>query len=155
MKYHYSTMKPQEALNQLEETLELYFGKKAPSMPTNIKETLVNLGPWILMIMLILTVPGLLAAFGVGAILSPLSYFYGVSTGINFVLSWVILVAMVVLEVKALPGLFKRHMASWRLMYYASLLGALQSLVSFNIPTFIVGSALSMYILFQIKPLYK
>lgn len=149
-------MKLKDSLNQLEETLELYFGKKAPAMPLGIKETLANIGPWILMIMLVLTVPGLLAAFGVGTILSPLSYFYGsISTGFNFILSWIILVAIVVLEVKALPGLFKRQMSSWRLLFYASLLGSIQSLVSLNILSFVVGSAISMYILFQIKPLYK
>ncbi len=148
-------MKAPEVLTQLEETLELYFGKKAPAMPSNIKETLVNIGPWILMILLVLSVPGLLAAFGVGAILSPLSYFYGISTGINFLASWIILVGIVILEIKALPGLFKRQESSWRLVYYASLLGSLQSLISFNMLSFVIGTALSMYILFQIKPLYR
>lgn len=148
-------MKPQEALNQLEETLELYFGKKAPQMPGNIKETLVNLGPWMLLVLLILSVPGLLAAFGVGALLSPLSFFYGISSGITFGLSWVLTLVMIVIELKALPGLFKRKKASWKLLYYAALVSLLQSLVVFNILGFVVGGALSMYILFQIKPLYK
>jgi len=148
-------MKLKEMLAQLEETLDLYFGKKAPALPGNIKEALASFGPWLLMVVLVLSVPGILAAFGVGAILSPLSLFYGVSAGSNFLFSWIILASIVVLEVKALPGLFKRKEDSWRLVYYASLLGALQSLVSFNLANFIIGTALGMYILFQIKPLYK
>ena len=144
-----------DSLTQLENTLELYFGKKAPAMPQNIKETLVNIGPWLIMLMLILLVPGLLAAFGVGAILGPLSMYYGATTGFSFGIFWVLTVVMLFLGLKALPGLFKRSIGSWRLLFYASLVGLVQNLVMFNIFNLVVGGALGMYILFQIKSLYK
>lgn len=148
-------MNLQETLNQLEETLDLYFGQKAPQMPANIKETLVNVLPWLLLILLVLTVPGLLTAFSIGAILSPFTYFYGVSTGVAFFASWLLLAAMIVLEVKALPGLFKRKKSSWKLLFYAGLLAAIQSLVSLNVMGFILGTVIQMYVLFQTKPLYR
>jgi len=40
-------------------------------------------------------------------------------------------------------------------MFYASLLGAVQNAVSFNLGGLVVGTLLSLYILFQIKSYYK
>jgi len=55
----------------------------------------------------------------------------------------------------ALPGLFKRKLSAWRLMYYSSLVGVLQALLAVNLGGLIIGATLSFYCLFQIKPLYK
>lgn len=148
-------MKLDETLAQLEKTLELYFGKKAPPMPQNIKEVLVNIGPWILLVLLILSLPGMFALFGIGAVLGPLGLFYGSGYGYMALVSALLLIVIIVLEVKALPGLFKREKKSWQLVYYAALIGLVQNLLLFNLLGFIVGGALSMYILFQIKSFYK
>ena len=62
---------------------------------------------------------------------------------------------MMGLQVMAIPGLFKRKIKSWRLLFYISLISALLSLVKFDLGGLIVGTGISWYILFQIKSYYK
>jgi len=60
-----------------------------------------------------------------------------------------------ILEIVALPGLFKRTKNSWELMFYASLIMVLSYIFALNIGSLIIGGAISFYVLFQIKSYYK
>lgn len=144
----------QPQLNQLEDTLELYLVKKAPALPTNAKEIIVKFGPWITLILFVLSLPLVLALFGLGAFLAPFSFMGGLSAGFNYTLAMVVLAVTLVLEGLAIPGLFKQQKRAWYLMYYAVLLGALSNLLQINIFSFIIGTLISLYILFQIKSYY-
>lgn len=143
------------ALGQLEDTLELYLVKKAPAMPEAWKKVIVKLAPWITLILLILALPAILAVFGLGAILTPFSFLGGVRYGFNYMASLVFSVITIILEAMAIPGLFKRSEKGWRLVYYATLVGAVESLLTFNIGGLIIGTGISLYILFQVKSHYK
>jgi len=48
----------------LEDTLDLYFGQKAPPMPANVKELLVRFAPWVTLVLLLITLPAVLIALG-------------------------------------------------------------------------------------------
>ena len=137
--------------NQLNELLV----KKAPALPTAWKDTIVRLAPWITLIVMILALPAILALLGLGTMLAPMSYMGGLRTGINYTVSLLITVASIVLEAMAIPGLFNRSRKAWYLVYYSTLLGALSSLIEFNITGLIIGTLLSLYILFQVKSYYK
>lgn len=143
------------SMAKLEDTLELYLLKKAPSLPEGIKEAIVKFGPWIVLILLIMTLPVILAVFGLGALILPFSVVGGAGFGLTYLLSLGLTIVMLVLEAMAIPGLFKRQMKAWKLLYYATLVGAVQNVVSFNLGGLIIGTLLGLYILFQIRSYYK
>jgi len=62
---------------------------------------------------------------------------------------------MIVLELIALPGLFKRKESAWRLMFYSTLLSLVQQLFRFDIVGLAIGGAIGFYILFQVKSKYS
>jgi hypothetical protein len=78
-----------------------------------------------------------------------------VSYGTTYVVSTVILGVSIVLELMAIPGLFARSIKGWRLLYYATLVGALSSLLSFNVLSGLVSALIGLYFLFQVKSHYK
>lgn len=140
-------------LTQIEEKLDLYFGQKAPAMPENIKELIVKYSPYLILIMMVLSLPALLFALGLGSIIMPFAFAGAYHPG--FSISIIISLVAMVLEVMALPGLFKRTKNSWELMFYSSLLMIVSYILDFNIGSLIIGGAISFYILFQIKSYYK
>jgi len=143
------------SLKSLEETLDLYFGQKAPAMPTNIKELIVNLAPWLTLIFALISLPAILFVFGLGTLLAPFSFLGGVRAGFNYGLSMIVLAISVVLEFLSIPGLFKRARQGWNFVYYSALVYALYNIVSFNVGGLIIGALISFYILFQVKEYYK
>lgn len=141
---------------QLEDTLETYLIDKAPyQLPENVKEAIVNYGPWINLVLLIMALPAILFAFGLGAIFAPFAFLGGIQAGVNFGLGIIFGAVVLVLQGLAIPGLFKRAASSWRMLYYAALISAFQNLLSFNLGGLVIGTLLSLYILFQIKSYYK
>jgi len=143
------------SLKSLEGILDLYFGQKAPAMPTNIKELIVNLAPWLTLILGLLSLPAILFVFGLGTLFAPFSFLGGVRAGFNYSLSMIVLAISVVLEFLAVPGLFKKTRQGWNFVYYSALVSVLYSLVSFNLGGLIIGALISFYILFQVRTYYK
>ena len=141
-------------LNQLENLLDLYLGQKAPALPANIKEMIVNFAPWLVIIAIIFSAPAILAFLGLGAFLSSFGHIGGYRYGFAGGFSLLVLALSLILEAIAVPGLFKRTARSWRLVYYACLINAVYSLIHFNLGSLIIGIGLSLYILFQIKKYY-
>lgn len=142
-------------LTQIEEKLNLYFGKKAPAMPENIKELIVKYSPYLAVAVLIFALPAILFAFGISTFAMPFAYVGGFHRGFSF--SFIALISLIALvfEVMAIPGLFKRTKKSWQYMFYASLISLLSSLLSLDLGSIIIGGAISFYILFQIRSYYK
>ena len=140
-------------LSKSDNFLEGYLVKKAPSLPKQIKELLVNYGPYLIIVSLLFAIPSILALFGLSALSVPFSSFGRL--GFNYTLSTIVLLITLVLQVIALPGLLKKKASAWRLMYYAVLVSAVHSLLLFNLGGLIIGTLLSFYILFQIKSYYK
>jgi hypothetical protein len=142
-------------LTPVEEKLNLYFGKKAPAMPENIKELIVKFSPYLTIALLVFSLPVMLLAFGLTTFALPFAYLGGIHTGFTFSFTALISLLALVLEVIAIPGLFKRTKKSWQFMFYASLLSILSYLLSLNLSSLVIGGAISFYILFQIRSYYK
>ncbi|HSV95289.1 MAG TPA: hypothetical protein VLH94_04970 [Spirochaetia bacterium] len=140
-------------LNQLEMKLESFFVKKMPTLPVKVKEIIVKFSPWLVVVALIMCIPMVLGILGISALMSPAYYRYGYVYGYGLA-SWISF-ASIVLLVLALPGLFKRQLSSWRLVFYSGLVMALYSLITFDLGNLVIGTGISMYILFQIKSNYK
>jgi hypothetical protein len=68
-------------------------------------------GPWITVVLLILTLPLLLVALGLGTLLMP---FGGVGYASGFGILTLVVVVEIGLMIAALPGLFNRKMSGWR-----------------------------------------
>lgn len=148
-----------QSLAGLEKTLNEYFGKKAPQLPKNIKEVIVNLAPWVNIIILVLTLPLVLLAFGLGAIVAPISFLAGpsagVTYGVTYTVSMAILAVALVFDVLAIPGLFSRSIKGWRFVYWSTLVSLVSNVVSFNIVGGLISAVIGLYFLFQIRELYK
>lgn len=132
--------------------LDFYLVKKAPfQIPAEIKEFLVKFGPWIAIVLMLLSLPALLLILGIGAALTP---FGTPAYGVGFGYLSVVLIAQFVLMALALPGLFARKMSAWKLIFYSQLVGIVFSLLSGSILGALIGGLIGLYVLFQIRPLY-
>jgi hypothetical protein len=144
-----------DTLKSLEVEIEkVALSKSLPALPENFKELLVKLAPWLTLISMIILLPVILAAFGLSAIALPFSYLGGLHMGFSYTIGLIFSFGMIVLELMAIPGLFKREQRAWRLVFYSTLLSLVQQLVNFNLGGLVIGGAISLYLLFQVKSKY-
>jgi hypothetical protein len=163
------------ALQSLEKSLGDIFGKQAPALSTNSKKAIVEYLPWINLVL------GLLAIYTVYLLwhwahftdklvdyANTLSAAYGgpaVVTHRLSVIVWISLVVMAaqaVVYILAFPALKARKKSGWDLLFYAALLNAAYGVVVLfsdyggvgNLLGSLIGSAIGLYFLFQIRPLY-
>lgn len=133
--------------------LDFYLVKKAPiQLPDNAKEWIVQYGPWITIVLLVLTLPILLAVLGIGTVLMPFAGI-GYATGFGFVA--IGLLIEIGLTIMALPGLFARKMSGWTLLFYARLVSVVANVLSGAVVSALLVGLISLYLLFQVRPLYK
>ena len=143
-------------MKELDKVLTKYFRDKAPKLPEDLQKLIVQYGPYVLLLFLIVAGLNLLAAFGfTSLVFNPLTAFASSAVGSMYQIYLIFSVIIIVLQALALPGLFNRSIAGWNYIFYAALVGLVQNVVSFNIAGLIVGSGLSFYILYQIKHHYK
>lgn len=132
--------------------LDYYLVQKAPfQIPDAGRELLVKFGPWITVVLLVLTLPLVLVLLGIGTLGMP---FLGVHYAAGFGFTAIFVLAYFALMIFALPGLFARKRAGWNLIFYAELLMIVTSLLSGNIFGALVGGVIGLYILFQVRGLY-
>jgi|ERR1700683_2314831 len=133
--------------------LDFYLVKKAPiQIPDAGREWIVKFGPWITLVLMVITLPAILFLLGLGTLLSP---FGGVGYMEGWGLSAILILIRFGLRAAALPGLFARKMLGWRLWFYSVLVGLAASLLSiYGIVGGIIGAIIALYILFQIRGLY-
>jgi len=143
------------SLSKLDGFLEDYLVKKAPSIPKQVKELIVNYGPYLIILSLLFAIPSILALLGLSTVSLPIKMFGHLSFGFTYTLSTIVLLINLVLEILALPGLLKKKASAWKLIYYTVLVSAVHSLLLLNLASLVIGSLLSFYVLFQIKSYYK
>lgn len=131
-------------------SLEDFFGK-TPDLPTNFREVLVKIAPWLALIFGILGVIAGLSAIG----LSPVAMLGGVNNSMMVLLSGVLSIVSSVLLLVAYPGLRARKLVGWRWLFWSEAVSILSSLVVGAIVGAIIGFLIGFYLLFQIKSFYK
>jgi hypothetical protein len=133
--------------------LDFYLVKKAPfQIPDNAREWIVKFGPWITVVLLILLLPLLLVALGIGAVFMP---FGGVGYAAGFGIMTIVLIVELGLMIAALPGLFARKMAGWTLLFYSQLVGIVYNVFTGNVVGGLLMGLIGLYILFQVRTKYQ
>lgn len=135
--------------------MEEYLVKKAPNLPINWKDFIVKILPWFTLIVLILSVPLILAFLGISLFVLPFSFPGGLGSGVNAFISWLVLVASFILDLLALRGLFDIKKQGWTYLYWGVLLNGVYNLFTLNLGSLVIGTGISLYILFQIRSYYK
>lgn len=138
----------------LEKALE-DINAKLPALPESVKSFIVSAAPWLIIISAIAMIPAILLIFGLGSVFGPIAYLDGLYHGTTFYITWILSVAAFLLQVIAIKGLMDRKISAWRLVFYSALISAVSNLISLSIASFIIGTAISLYFLFQIKSHYK
>lgn len=139
-------------MNQLEQTLALYFGQKAPTLPENVKQFITKIAPWANLVFVILAIPGLLALLGISFIALPVTVMTGLRGG---VFTTILALVSVVLIALAIPGLFKYSRQGWLFIFYSNLVTLVQYLIQGDLFNLIVVGLISFYLLFQVRSYYK
>lgn len=142
-------------LPQIEDPLEEYLGRRAPQLPEKWRVIIAKISPWLTLIALIFGIPFIFAVFGLAFFAAvPAAAMVGYHYGTFAMILAVISIASLVLELIALPGLFHRTKKGWVFVFYAALISVIVSVLSINISG-LIGNALGLYILFQVKNQYK
>lgn len=162
------------ALQSLENNLEDVFVKKAPALPENGKKAIVEWLPWINLVLGVLSLWAAYALWHWAHIANSLidyantlSAAYGgptVGTRMSAVL-WLGLAVMIVqalLYLAAFPALRDRKKSGWDLIFYALLINVVYGVVVLfsdyggfgNLLGSLIGSAIGLYFLFQIRGHY-
>ena len=140
-------------MDRIETTLEGYV-QKVPSLPNSWKEFIVSFIPWYTCLVILLNVPIFFSLFGLASLVSPFAYIFGSKvSGITAAL--ILSAGMLVLQIMALQGLFGKKMKSWKLLFYSALLGVVHGIFIGSLFSVLIGSVISLYILFQIKSYYR
>lgn len=142
---------------KVEAWLDEYMVKKAPfQIPMGGKEFLATIAPYLVIIGVVLFALSLPALLGLGAIGGALGMMGGyMGWGYAVMVSTLTSAIVVILEACAVPGLFKRTHKAWRLLFYASLVSFVGSVLALNLIGAVIGGIIGWYILFQVKELYK
>lgn len=137
---------------------------KAPALPTNWKEGLVKVSPWLALVFGILSLlTGVLGVLGAGAVslYAPLA---GAAGGILAIWIWVAVVLLFVEGVVLLlayPSLKNRLMKGWNLLFLLELVWLVSRVIDVltlnvsGIVGAVIGAVIGFYFLFQIKSYYK
>lgn len=134
-------------MDKITSTLEDLLVKKAPPLPKNIKDFLVQYAYVLNIIGIIIMIPAFFTLLGLNAFINIF-----VRTSI---IGLLFLVIEILLRIKALPGLKAQKIDGWNMVYYATLVQAAYSLFNYDIGGFILGTLISLYFIFQIKSYYK
>lgn len=142
-------------LIDLEKNLEKFFNGKFSSLPEKAKEIIVKFGPYLMIVILLISIPAILALIGIGAVATPFALVGSFQNEIGLMLSIIFGIIIIILQILALPALFNRQMKGWKILFYVSLVNVVSNLLSLNLINLIIGAGISWYILFQIKSYYK
>lgn len=138
-------------------TMDGWFSK-LPQLPTNAKELLVKIMPFIALIFGVLGVLGGLAGLGILTMFAPLAMFGGAqgaaSFGGGFLVALILLVSSGLL-LAAFPGTKAKKVIGWTLLFYSEIVSLVGSILSMNILSGVVVVLIGFYILFQIRSYYK
>lgn len=143
---------------------DVLYTKVPYKLPKSVQDVLVQFGPWITLIIAIVSLPAVFAIFGLGAVVS----YYGALVGVAYnplhYVAVVVLVAQIIMMFLAVSPLLKRQRKGWQLLFYSSTISVAYSLLDslgsgyfaiFSLIWGLIGAAISYYVIFQIRGHYK
>jgi hypothetical protein len=137
---------------------EAYQKLNLPSLPASITELLVTFAPWLSLLGgvlgLLVFIPGALVLL----VISPLAGVGGAGLGyIATIIHLILSAAGAVVSLMAFSGLRKRSLGGWTLAFWASAIYIVAGLLPLSLGAIvgtIIGAAVALYFLFQVKPYY-
>lgn len=128
---------------------------KLPALPTNWKEGLVKITPWIAIIFGVLGVVLSIASFGILTFLSPMvALGGGLGAAASGPLAAIFLFVSSLLLVLAFKGTKDRKYVGWRFLFLSEVVSLVSAVALFSVGG-IFWSLVSFYLLFQIRSYYK
>ncbi len=147
------------SLDDLEDTLKIYFVDKAPALPDSAKQLLADLAYWLALVGLIMgaisIIQWALALMGGSLFLSFMFYSPMGSFGIISTVYMLFIIGLLFLEIKALPYLKDKKREGWQYLYYATWLSVIMPLVFFNLIGMVLSFVIGFYFLFQVREYFK
>ena len=143
----------EKSVKQLDKVLEDFF-KQLPPLPANAVSAIFKITPWLALIFGILGVLGAISAFSLFSVLTPFAMMGGANNwglGIVASIGWLVSSIMMLL---AFPGLKAGKMGGWNLLFWSELVNIVTSIIGISIGS-VIGAAIALYLLYQIKPKYK
>lgn len=141
-------------LTELEIKLEEIFTKKLWTLPKKVKEVIVMVAPYLAIISLIAIIPMIFSLIGL-TFFTPVAFLGGVKMGFGYMVSITISLMIGFLTILAIPGLFKKQIKAWKILFWITLINVVGGLLRMDLGNLIISTALSWYILFQVKEYYK
>lgn len=147
-------------MEQLEKFFEDLFLKKVTyQLPVKAKEVIVQIAPWVTLIIVIISLPAVLGLFGVGSMMTGAGAYFGITLGTRYYLGLIVLLIQIIIMALSISPLLKRQAKGWKLVYYSELISFVYALVSSyalgSIIWALISLAIGMYIIFQVKSYYK
>lgn len=127
---------------------------KLPNLPASVNASIVKIAPYLAVIGLVLSLPAVLALIGLGALAGPMMRAGGSWGSSGYSLALVFSLISIVLLALSIRGLFARLAVGWRFVYYNALVSAVYSILRVDFFGLIIGTGISLYILFQIRSYY-
>jgi hypothetical protein len=141
-------------VNDLEKRLDEFFNKKVWQIPEKAREVIVKILPYLAILSLVAMIPAILGLL-FGSMVTPFAFMHSWRFGFGYSISVLFTLVAAVLMVVIIPGLFKREMKAWRIMFWISLVNAVGTVLRMDLGGLIIGTGLGWYVLFQIKEYYK
>lgn len=128
------------------------FFKKAPALPVGVKDFLVRIAPYVVVLGGIFGILG-----GLSNLFMPQSTFAPVVIGnsLTFKLSALLNIAASALMLVAYPKIKVRKVAGWMLLFWVEVINLVSVIVLGGVIPAIISGLIGFYILFQIKSYYK
>lgn len=147
--------------------LEPTFTKNAPwQMPEEWRKGLVKWLPWVNLILGVLLLPGALALIGLMGLVNTAAVAVGYNGSPLGMLAGVVLIVSIALLIVTFPGMRKQQLSTWKILFWAYIIyfiydvvnviaGGLTAMPIFNLIWSAIGTAIGLFVLFQIKHYYK
>jgi hypothetical protein len=145
-------------MGKLESWLEPIFSK-LPHIPLNARETLVRFAPWLSLVFGILGLGALSSIGAFATLFSPLMLLTGGFAGILVFANILIGLLASVLEIIAFKPLQSFSKKGWNYLFYGTVLGGVSHFIGMLFMTHggegILGTLVGLWLLFEIRPVYK
>jgi hypothetical protein len=140
-------------LTKLDSFFSDLFLKKAPQLSDKNRQTVAKAIGWVVLILGLFSLPGIIGSLGISKSIAPFWHIGG-KIYVRWIINYLVSIAQVVLILIAVPPLFKMKAKGWQLVYWATLIGVLSSIITFS-GFGLTISIVFLYLLYQIKKLYK
>ncbi len=151
----HSTNSLTDSLGQLEDTVAPYFTKKAPfQLPDGVVNFIVTVMPWFMLVGVIVSIPTILGAVGLGSLVTPFAWMGSVNIG-QYWLATIFSLITLVIQAFAIPRLLKREKMGWNLVFYSTLVTLVYGIFYQSMFGALLSLLISWYILFQVRKEYK